>query len=63
MNSNPFIPISCERLLSIKSLTEYSYTRVRVFGELLLSGNNFEEIHYLKSCGEDSSNNIKVDFR
>jgi len=59
----PYVPLTCEEILSIRILSEFANTRVRVFGELKQSPNTNQELWILSSLGEDSRSEILIDFR
>jgi len=60
---NPYVPLTCEEVLSIRTLSEFANPRVRVFGELKSSQNKEQHLKVLSSRGEESVSEISIDFR
>ena len=60
---NPYVPLTCEEVVSISILSQFANTRVRVFGELKPSPSRNSEFKVLASLGEDVQSEVLVDFR
>lgn len=60
---NPFIPLTCEEIVSIKVLSHRASTRIRILGELRPGPRNQNsDFRILRSLGEDIVTEVLIDF-
>ncbi len=59
----PYVPLTCEEVNSIRLLSQFANSRVRLFGELKTCQNRNSEFRILSSLGEEIVSEVLIDFR